>query len=259
MEIKDSHIIITGANRGIGKATALMCAENKAHLHLVIRKSDASLEKELLAAGAASVKIYTLDLSDSHAIELFLKKMKTVDIDILFNNAGQLTGGLLEEQKFSEIALMLQVNVNALIQLTHGLLPQMLKRKRGKIINHASVSAIMNFPCAATYSASKAAVLAFTNCLRAELKTTPVTTLVLITPGVDTQMFQDIPKMYGSKIDLGFLKGIPPKKYAQMIREAILEDLPELKPSGLTGVGLRLAQHLPATFENIIMKRFKRS
>ncbi len=258
MEIKGNHILITGANRGIGKAVALMCAEDKAHLHLVVRKTDAELEKELLKAGAASVKIYPLDLSSSEAIQQFISKMKNIDIDILFNNAGQLTGGLLEEQKFEDIASMLQVNVNALIQLTHGLLPQMLKRKRGKIINHASVSAVMNFPCASTYSASKAAVLAFTNCLRAELKNTEVTTLALVTPGVDTRMFNEIPKMYGNKIDLGFLKGIPPKKYAQMIREAILEDLPELRPSGMTGIGLQMAQHLPKTFENLILKRFKR-
>jgi short-subunit dehydrogenase len=258
VEIRGSHIVITGANRGIGKAVALMCAENKAHLHLVSRKPEASLEKEMIDAGAASVSLHSVDLCSREAIEQFLKKMKSTDIDILFNNAGQMTGGLLEEQKFEDIASMLQVNVNALIQLTHGFLPKMLKRKRGKIINHSSALAVMNFPGASSYSASKAAVLAFTNCLRAELRDTEVTTLVLLTPGVDTQMFKDIPKMYGSKVNLGFLKGIPPKKYAQMIREAILEDLPELKPAGLTAISMMLAQHLPKTFENIVMKRFKR-
>ena len=149
-------------------------------------------------------------------------------------------------------------NINALIQLTHGILPRMLKRKRGKIINHSSVVSLMNFPCASTYAASKAAVLAFTNCLRTELQGTGVSTLVLITPGVDTRMFKDIPKLYGTNLDLGFLKGIAPKKYAQMIREAILEDLSQLKPHGITGVGLLLAQHLPKTFENVVLKRFKR-
>lgn len=258
MEIKGSHILITGANRGIGKAVAMMCAEDKAHLHLAVRKIDPELKDELIKAGAASVDIHLADLSSRQGIEQFLQTVKDRDFDILFNNAGQLTGGLLEEQPLDDIYSMLQVNVNALIHLTHALLPRMIARKKGKIINHSSVSGVMNFPGASTYSASKAAVLAFTNCLKAELRGTGVSTLVLITPGVDTRMYNDIPKLYGPNFDLGLMKGLPPKKYAQMIREAILEDLKELKPHGFTGAGLLLAQHIPKTFENIIMKKFKR-
>jgi len=258
MEIRDSHILITGANRGIGKAVAQMCAENKAHLHLIVRKEEFELEKELKELGASSVKIYQVDLTKRTEIEHFLRTIKKTEIDILFNNAGQMVGGLLEAQSVEDIYCMLQVNVNALIHLTHGILPSMLKRKKGKIINHSSVAAVMNFPSASTYAASKAAVLAFTNSLKTELKGTGVTTLVLVTPGVETRMFRDIPKAFGTNLDLGLLKSIPAKKYAQMIREAILEDLPELKPSGLTGVGLLVAQHVPKIFDNLIFNRFKR-
>ena len=259
MEIRDHHILITGANRGIGKAVALRLAEDKAHLHLAIRTKDEKLKNELLEAGAASVEIYEADFSSSEKVEQFLKKIAKVEIDILFNNAGQLTGGLLEEQKLEDIFSMLQVNVNALIHLTHAILPKMLQRKKGKIINHASVSAVMNFPSDSTYSASKAAVLAFTNCLRAELKGTGVSTLALITPGVDTRMFNEIPKIYGNNLDLKFLSSIPSKKYADMVREAILEDLEILKPHGLTGLGLVTAQYLPNIFEKLKLSRFKRN
>jgi uncharacterized protein len=258
MEIRDSQILITGANRGIGRAVAQICAEDKAHLHLVVRKKDEELSEELVKLGAASVHIYEVDLESRKAIESFLGLIKTTPIDILFNNAGQLTGGLLEEQPIDDIYKMLQVNINALIHLTHGMLPAMLDRKRGKIINHASISSIMNLPAASTYSAAKAAVLAFTKSLEAELKGTGVTTLALITPGIDTRMFKDIPRMYGKNFDLGLMKGIPPKKYAQMIREAILEDLPELKPSGLIGVGILAARHLPQVFDRVVATRFKR-
>ena len=258
MEIRDSHILITGANRGIGKAVALLLAEDKAHLHIAIRSPDAALQEELLKAGAASVTFYQGDLSSRAGIVSLLAATENVQIDILFNNAGQLTGGLLEEQPIDDIYSMMQVNVNALIHLTHGILPRMLKAKKGKIINHGSVSGVMNFPCASTYSASKAAVLAFTNCLKAELKGTGVTTLVLVTPGVETRMFNQISELYGSKVDLNFLKSIPSKKYAQMIREAILEDLEDLKPHGFSGVGLSIAQHLPKTFEKLTSRLFKR-
>lgn len=259
MEIRDSQILITGANRGIGRAVALMCAEDKAHLHLVMRKEDPAIAEEMKKAGAKSVAIYELDLCDRSQIDQFLKKMESVQIDILFNNAGQMTGGLLEKQSLDEIYSMVHVNVMAVIHLTHGILPGMLKRKRGKIINNSSVTAVMNLPSATTYAASKAAILAFGNCLRTELKETSVTTLTLLTPGVDSQMFGEIPKFYGAKLDFGILDGIPPKKYAQMIREAILEDLEELRPSGLTGASLLVAHHLPKFFENLVLKRFRRS
>jgi short-subunit dehydrogenase len=258
MEIKDSHILITGANRGIGRAVAQMCAEDKAHLHLIMRAEEPGLEKELKEAGAASVKIYAVDLCKRSDIENFLKTIQKVDIDILFNNAGQMTAGLLENQSMEDICKMMQVNVEAVIHLTHGILPAMLRRKKGKIINHSSVVSVMNFPGASTYAASKAAVLAFTNSLKAELKGTGVSTLVLITPGVETRMFNDIPKFLSANLNLNFLRAIPSKKYAQMIREAILEDLTELKPSGFTGIALLMAQHVPAVFENIVSSRFKR-
>lgn len=259
MEIRDNHILITGANRGIGKAVAQMCAEDKAHLHLVMRKKEEGLSEELLKAGASSVQIYEVDLSQRSQIDKLLQSLESVKIDILFNNAGQLTGGLLEEQPIDDVFTMLQVNVNALIQLTHGLLPKMLARKRGKIINNASISAVMHMPCASTYSAAKAAVLAFTKCLEPELKGTGVSTLVLITPGIDTRMYKEIPKFYGKNFDLGLLRSMPPKKYAQMIREAILEDLKELKPNGLMGVGLLAARYIPQVFDRVVATRFKRT
>ena len=123
----------------------------------------------------------------------------------------------------------------------------------------ASVSAVMHFPCASTYAASKAAVLAFTNCLRAELKGTGVSTLVLLTPGIDTRMFQDIPNRYGKNLDMDFLgKGMPPSKYAKIIREAILEDIEVLKPHGFSGFALNFAQHMPRVFEQVAKNKFKR-
>ncbi len=258
MEIKDSHIMITGSNRGIGRAVAMSCAEDKAHLHLVNRTLDEELSAELTTAGAASVTNYILNLSSGSEIQKFIEANKALHLDILFNNAGQLTGGLLEEQNINDINSMLQVNVNALIHLTHGFLPGMLQRKRGKIINHSSVSAIMHFPCASTYAASKAAVYAFTQCLRAELNGTGVTTLTLITPGVETRMYADIANKYGKNMDLSFLKSMPVKQYALRIREAILEDLEQLQPSGVSGLGVKFAQFFPFAFEKLAVKSFKR-
>ncbi|WP_415063360.1 SDR family NAD(P)-dependent oxidoreductase [Bdellovibrio sp.] len=258
MEIANRHVLVTGASRGIGKAFAKMCAEDKAHLHLVLRKTDPEAVKSLEAAGAKSVTVWEADLSTRQGVEDLLQRLKDIPVDILFNNAGTLTGGLLEEQPLDDIYRMFQVNLNALVHLTHGLLPGMLSRKRGKIINNSSVSAYMHFPCASTYAASKAAVAAFTDCIRMELKETGVTTLLLITPGIKTRMFDEIETLYSKNFQIPN-DSISPSKYAEMIREAVLHDLDVMEPSGLTGVGLKVAKFIKPLFEIEVSRRFKRS
>jgi len=249
--------MITGASRGIGHAFAKVCAQNKAHLHLVIRSPGDQLKKELMEAGAASVTLWQADLQDKKSVVAFARQIEDLDIDILFNNAGVLTGGLLEEQPIDEIQSVLQVNLESLILLTRAVLPKMLHRKNGKIINHSSVAALMHFPMASTYSATKAAVLAFTQCLEVELAGTGVSTLLLITPGIKTRMFDDIEVRYGKNIKVP-KDTISPQKYAEMIKEAVLNDMRVLEPHGLTGFGLEIARHFPKTFAWVLRSRFKR-
>lgn len=257
METKGARILITGANRGIGKAVAKRLAEDGAHLYLVIRQNDPALAEEMVKAGAKEVEIIEADLSTYQGVKKLITKIDDLKIDIIFNNAGVLTGGLLEDQPADDIEKMLQVNVNALIQLSKAVLPQMLKRKKGLIINHSSVAGIMQFPSASTYAASKAAVLAFTNSLRQELKGTGVQTLVLITPGIKTRMFDHIEDLYSKNFDIP-QSTIKPEKYAEMIREAIVENLEVLNPSGITGAALQVAKYLPAVFERAVKFKFKR-
>lgn len=257
MRINDSKVLITGSNRGIGLALAHEFAKRKAHLHLQMRSAEPKLPDQLVKMGAASVKIWLADLSDRGQIEPLLSDLQKESIDILINNAGQLTGGLLEEQKIDEIYSMFQVNVNALVHLTHGLLPGMVQRRRGKVVNHSSVSAVMHFPCASTYAASKAAVLAFSNCLQLELQGTGVSSLCLITPGIQTRMFNQIEEKYGDHLKVP-KDSIPPETYAVQICDAIESDKVNLTPSGATAVGLALAQHLPWLFRRAAAARFHR-
>lgn len=257
MEISNRQILVTGASRGIGRAFAKMCAADKAHLHLVLRSNDPALVQELETAGAKSVTVWEADLGSRAGVDKLVQNLKDTPIDILFNNAGMLTGGLFEQQSLDDIYSMFQVNVNALVHLTHGLLPGMLARKRGKIINNSSVSAYMHFPCASTYAASKAAVMAFTDCIRLELKDTGVTTLLLITPGIKTRMFDEIDTLYSKNFEIP-QDSISPAQYAQMIREAILNEMRVLEPGGLTGLGLKVAKFSKPLFEMEVLRRFKR-
>ena len=179
-------------------------------------------------------------------------------VDILINNAGQLTGGLLEEQPLDDIYSMFQVNVLAVVHLTRGLIPGMVKRGRGKIVNNASVSAVMHFPCATTYAASKAAVLALTECLQIELKGTGVSALGLITPGIQTRMFNEIEVKYGANFDVP-KDSISPEEYALQVCNAIESDQEMLEPRGATGIGLAIARYAPKLFRWEASRRFRRS
>jgi short-subunit dehydrogenase len=257
MQVFKKHILITGANRGIGLAFAKECATLQNHLYLAIRKEEPELINELKKLGALSVQILESDLSSQSGVEKLVQKMNQFPIDLLFNNAGQLTGGLIESQPLDDIYKMLQVNVNALIHLSRAIIPEMVKRGTGKIINHASVSAVMHFPCASTYAASKAAVWAFTDCIQQELKETGVSTLCLFTPGIKTRMFDEIEVLYSKNIDV-VNESMPPEKYARQIIEAVQDDLVYLEPNGTTGMAFRVAQHFKGLFNWGVSQKFKR-
>ncbi len=257
MQIQNKHVLITGANRGIGYAIARMCAEEKAHLHLVIRTESKSLIEELLAFGAQTVQVYLADLASQKDVNSLSERISKSKIDILINNAGQLTGGLIEEQPLEEIDSMFQVNLLALIQLTRAVIPQMVQRGSGKIINNASVSSLMYFPCASTYSASKAAVLAFTECIENELTGTGVTTLSLITPGIKTRMFDQIQVKYEKHLGVP-TDSISPTEYAQRIKMAIFDERRHLFPTGSTHWGLWISKWLPGLFRWEVKRRFHR-
>jgi uncharacterized protein len=257
MDINKKLFAITGASRGIGKALALNLAGRGARLILISREVPEALLAECREAGAPSVESFPSDLtlpSETERLSNFLIEKK---IDGLVNNAGLLTGGLIEEQPMDDIAKMLQINVNAVIQLSRAVIPFMVARKSGKIINNASVSAIMHFPCASTYAASKAAVYAFTNCIRQELADTGVTTLTLITPGIKTKMFDDINGLYGDHLKME-LSSITAEEYAEQIAQAIDNDQAFLTPKGATGAALSTAKHFPVLFEKLTRSRFKR-
>jgi short-subunit dehydrogenase len=257
MNIQGSNFVITGGNRGIGLAVAEMAASTGAHVYIASRSLDSSIENNLKALGAGSVHFLKTDLSSRDATEELARKLRKMNVDILFNNAGLLTGGLIEEQSLDEIYSMFQVNLNALVHLSRAVVPGMIQRRRGKIINHSSVSAFMHYPCASTYAASKAAVLAFTNCLEAELSGTGVSTLSLVTPGIKTRMFDEIETKYSKNLEVP-KDSISPAEYAAKIKAAIESDQKHLLPGGSTAVGLWLARYLNPLFRSAIKGKFKR-
>lgn len=260
MEISNRRVMISGANRGIGWALAREFAGRRAALELLTRAPLApEQQQELARLGAIDLSNPTSDLADFTATEAWLtQRTRSAPPDILINNAGLLTGGLLEEQDMEDIRKMFHVNVVALVQLTRAFLPQMLKSGRGVIVNNASVSGIMAMPCATTYAASKSAVVAFSEALRSEVAGTGVNVLTLITPGVKTRMFDQIFERYGRNFELSWLTSIPPEEWAKSVAAAIERGETVLMPSGVSRFGVWLAQHSPSLFGRMVRSKFHR-
>ena len=135
-------------------------------------------------------------------------------VDLLINNAGQMTGGLLEEQDMEAVYAMFQVNLVGVAHLTSRLLPGMLERGRGTIVNNASISGYAYFPAASTYAASKAGVVALTESLRRELDGTGVRALHVVTPGVNTDMLDATEEVYGRYMDTSGWDKVEPEEWA---------------------------------------------
>lgn len=260
MEVQLKNILITGSNRGIGLAMAREAARKNMKVHLVNRNPDSQVAAELKDLGANEVVQWSLDLSESKNIASFVEEFNgsQYTCDLLMNNAGQLTGGLLEEQDVDDIYKMFQVNLVGLIHLTRLMLPEMLRLPQAKIINNASVSGLMYLPCASTYAASKAGVIAFTESLRSELEGTNVSTLVMVTPGVKTRMYDEIPDLYSSHIDLKFLNSIPAEEWVGKVFGCIEKDQPVCWPSGQSYLGVKMGQHWPQLLNRIVRPYFKR-
>jgi short-subunit dehydrogenase len=260
MKTKDCTTLITGGLGGIGFALAKEAARDNNQIILVQRSQSDKATDELLDLGAKSVLQIQKDFTKDDAIPSLMKEIgdKGFEVDILINNAGMLTGGLIEDQKDEDIVRMLDVNLKSLILLSKAFIPQMLKRKKGKIVNNSSVSGVMCIPCASTYAASKSGVVSFTKCNRQELDKTGVTTLLMLTPGIKTDMYDEIKTLYDGHLDLDFLTAMPPEEWAEKVWKAIKNDDEEVLPSGSNRIGLWLAKHIPKVFEGQMSKYFSR-
>src|SRR5438094_8077833 len=185
--------LITGASVGIGRDLAFVFAENRFDLIITARNQAAleTLAREILSRYKVAVDVIVRDLVYPSAPEEIHRKVreKGVTLDVLVNNAGFGTHGPFARTDQKQIADMLQVNVVALTMLTRLFLPEMLARKRGRIMNVASTAAFQPGPLMAEYYASKAYVLWLSEAIATEVEGTGVTVTALC-PGPTTTEFQ---------------------------------------------------------------------
>ena len=195
--------LITGASSGIGYELAVLFARDGFDLVLVARSVPKleTLAHELAAAYGTRALVLHADLSRPAAPEEIVRRLtdEGITVDILVNNAGVgLAGPFADTDPAAELA-MLQLNVGALVALTKRLLPGMIARGRGRILNVASTAAFVPGPYMAGYYASKAYVLSFSDALAHELRGTGVTVTTLA-PGPTRTGFQAAAHMQASRL-----------------------------------------------------------
>ncbi len=185
--------LVTGASRGIGREIAALLARDGYDLVLVGRDREqlSATARDLESAHGIRVRVMAKDLSASNAPDEIADALRAemVDIGILVNNAGFGWNGRFDESDLTDQLSMIQVNVAALAHLTRLFLPAMVARGCGRILNVASTAAFYPGPMMATYYASKAFVLSFSEALSEELRGTGVTVTALC-PGPTQTDFQ---------------------------------------------------------------------
>ncbi|MNX26483.1 3-oxoacyl-[acyl-carrier-protein] reductase FabG [compost metagenome] len=194
-DLKNKNALITGAGKGIGKAIALALAKEGVNVILVSRTQT---DIDQLADEASNLGVKSLalaaDVSDinsiNSAVEKALSKFKT--IDILINNAGIASFGKFMELEPAEWEKIIQVNLMGTYYTTRAVIPNMIERQTGDIINISSTAGLNGNALTSAYSASKFAVLGLTDSLMQEMRKHNIRVSALTPSTVATDMAKDL-------------------------------------------------------------------
>ncbi|PTX60808.1 hypothetical protein C8P63_108118 [Melghirimyces profundicolus] len=229
-----SVALITGASSGIGEAFARLLSGKGYHVVLVARRKDrlSQLADELDGKGGTA-EVLPADLVEEEGVEEIRKHIRNHRVDLLVNNAGFGLYGPVTETLDTREQEMIRLNVSALVSLTRAVLPQMVKRNSGGIIQVASTASFLPTPYMAGYGATKAFVLHYSEALTAELKGTGVK-VTAVCPGSTVSEFAE---------RTGIRQKFPMS--AEKVAELGLKAWEKGQPVVVTGSGNKAAASLP--------------
>ncbi|HVE86881.1 MAG TPA: SDR family oxidoreductase [Myxococcales bacterium] len=248
--------LITGPTSGIGLDLTALFAADKHDLVLVSRSADKleQLAAELKQKHGIQVTVIALDLSEADApgkLQAELER-RGLQIDVLVNNAGYAQYGAFLETDADQERRMMQLNMVTLTELTKRLVPLMVKRGRGRVLNVASTAAFMPGPLMAVYYATKAYVLSLSEALNSELEGTGVSVTALC-PGPTRTGFQARAQMESSRLVKG--KIMDSATVARIGYAALMRGKPVVIPGFSNQVQVLAPRLLPRSAVPSIVKR----
>jgi len=188
------YALVTGASSGIGECFGRALGARKWNLVLVARSHEKllALAQELAAAHKIQAVPLPVDLSAPGAASRLAATLRDrrLEIGLLVNNAGFGARGQFHKLSLDRQSEMLRLNVGALIELTHWLLPPMIEQGKGAVINVSSTASFQPVPFTAVYSASKAFVTSFSMSLAEELRPHGISVVTLCPGGTQTNFFE---------------------------------------------------------------------
>jgi short-subunit dehydrogenase len=224
-ELKGKRVLITGGSSGIGRALALEFAKRGAVLAIVSRRLEKLVEagRDIRLAypdGAPPLAI-PCDVTDGESVGRLIKSCvdRWGGLDILVNNAGIGVYGDADRTSLEDFRAIMEVNYFGALQSTMNVLPFMRKAGQGLIVNITSIAAKHGVPYLAAYSASKAALAALSQSLRAELAQSGIS-LMIVYPGYTETDFFTTEKKVGGAVRPS-KPYAPPEKVARAILKAI--------------------------------------
>ena len=212
--LKDQVVLVTGAGRGLGRELALAFARAGADVGASARTREQieDTAAEVQALGRRMLPIVA-DVTQQDQVQAMVAQVleESGRLDILINNAGMAVYGPFAEQKAEDWRAMIDTNLVGTLYCTHAVLPWMLERGKGLIINIASVAGIHGIPNEAVYCASKHGVKGFTDALAAELKDKGIRVSGVYPGGMNTP-FWDVQTYGGDRTRI-----MEPAKVAEMV------------------------------------------
>ncbi len=200
--LADKVALVTGGSGGIGRAIVQVLAAAGMDVVFTYR-GNATAAAELAAANpGAKISSAAVDIRDSTACAAFAEKVfdRTGRIDLLVNNAGVIRDNPLTALEDDDVRVVLETNVNGTFNMTRAVLPYMISKRRGKIVNLSSVSGEKGGRGQTNYAASKGAINAFTRSLAVEVAPRGIT-VNAVAPGViATEMSRAVRELAGDQI-----------------------------------------------------------
>jgi short-subunit dehydrogenase len=261
MKLDGYNALITGASAGIGREFARQLAGRARSMILVARREErlVELRDELrLQHPKLDVHMRKVDLADLAQLKELIEWLdrERIDVDLLVNNAGLGDLGPFVASDPSRNEQMTLVNVVALTSLTRHLLPRMIAKRRGGILNVSSSAGFLPIPGDAVYAATKAYVTSFSEALRAELRGTGVSVCALCPGPVHTE-FQEVASRPGRRGKPGPGSEFLQVAVEQVVREALtaLEaDRPLVIPGSAMKVAMFLSRLMPMPVVRLVFR-----